>query len=123
MSKSPEQEHPRKAIGWAARDSSGVLSPFKFSRRYFPFALHLCMSIHSGESSPKSFRSEHHLIYPVSRILHFKQIKYRSLLQFSLRFSFLFFFLSDFHHDYHYSIDAIFLHKINKYTCSFLFFF
>ncbi|XP_010244709.1 PREDICTED: probable mannitol dehydrogenase [Nelumbo nucifera] len=33
MSKSPEQEHPRKAIGWAARDSSGVLSPFKFSRR------------------------------------------------------------------------------------------
>ncbi|XP_043711793.1 probable mannitol dehydrogenase [Telopea speciosissima] len=33
MSKSPEEEHPRKAFGWAARDSSGVLSPFKFSRR------------------------------------------------------------------------------------------
>ncbi|PRQ57194.1 putative mannitol dehydrogenase [Rosa chinensis] len=30
---SNEQEHPRKAVGWAARDSSGVLSPFSFSRR------------------------------------------------------------------------------------------
>ncbi|XP_004307159.1 PREDICTED: probable mannitol dehydrogenase [Fragaria vesca subsp. vesca] len=28
-----EQEHPKKASGWAARDSSGVLSPFSFSRR------------------------------------------------------------------------------------------
>ncbi|KAB1211051.1 8-hydroxygeraniol dehydrogenase [Morella rubra] len=33
MAKSPEQEHPKKAFGWAARDPSGVLSPFKFSRR------------------------------------------------------------------------------------------
>jgi len=33
MVASPEQEHPRKAFGWAARDTSGVLSPFKFSRR------------------------------------------------------------------------------------------
>ncbi|XP_042490916.1 probable mannitol dehydrogenase [Macadamia integrifolia] len=33
MSKAPEDEHPRKAFGWAARDSSGLLSPFKFSRR------------------------------------------------------------------------------------------
>jgi len=33
MAKSPEQEHPKKAFGWAARDTSGVLSPFKFSRR------------------------------------------------------------------------------------------
>ncbi|XP_059624099.1 probable mannitol dehydrogenase isoform X1 [Cornus florida] len=33
MAKSPETEHPVKAFGWAARDSSGVLSPFKFSRR------------------------------------------------------------------------------------------
>ncbi|XP_010241688.1 PREDICTED: probable cinnamyl alcohol dehydrogenase 9 isoform X2 [Nelumbo nucifera] len=34
MSKSPEQEeHPRKAFGWAARDASGILSPFNFSRR------------------------------------------------------------------------------------------
>ncbi|KAE8704945.1 putative mannitol dehydrogenase [Hibiscus syriacus] len=33
MAKSPEEEHPKKAFGWAARDCSGVLSPFKFSRR------------------------------------------------------------------------------------------
>ncbi|BFG35657.1 hypothetical protein CerSpe_219310 [Prunus speciosa] len=33
MAVSPEQEHPKKAFGWAARDSSGVLSPFTFSRR------------------------------------------------------------------------------------------
>nr|XP_010941697.1 8-hydroxygeraniol dehydrogenase isoform X2 [Elaeis guineensis] len=30
---SPETEHPRKAVGWAARDHSGVLFPFTFSRR------------------------------------------------------------------------------------------
>ncbi|XP_043694879.1 probable mannitol dehydrogenase isoform X2 [Telopea speciosissima] len=34
MSKSPEEIHPTKAFGWAARDSSGVLCPFKFSRRH-----------------------------------------------------------------------------------------
>ncbi|CBI18802.3 unnamed protein product, partial [Vitis vinifera] len=33
MAKSPEQQHPTKAFGWAATDPSGVLSPFKFSRR------------------------------------------------------------------------------------------
>lgn len=33
MSKSPEEEHPVKAFGWAARDQSGHLSPFNFSRR------------------------------------------------------------------------------------------
>ncbi|RWR74094.1 Alcohol dehydrogenase superfamily [Cinnamomum micranthum f. kanehirae] len=33
MLKSPEEEHPQKVFGWAARDTSGVLSPFKFSRR------------------------------------------------------------------------------------------
>ncbi|RWR74092.1 putative mannitol dehydrogenase [Cinnamomum micranthum f. kanehirae] len=33
MSKSPEEEHPQKAFGWAARDTSGILSPLKFSRR------------------------------------------------------------------------------------------
>ncbi|KAF7130371.1 hypothetical protein RHSIM_Rhsim10G0174500 [Rhododendron simsii] len=33
MAKAPEEEHPVKAFGWAARDTSGVLSPFKFSRR------------------------------------------------------------------------------------------
>ncbi|KAI5560655.1 hypothetical protein POPTR_016G065300v4 [Populus trichocarpa] len=31
--KLPEEEHPKPAFGWAARDQSGVLSPFKFSRR------------------------------------------------------------------------------------------
>ncbi|KAI8018290.1 putative mannitol dehydrogenase [Camellia lanceoleosa] len=30
---SAEQQHPVEALGWAARDTSGVLSPFKFSRR------------------------------------------------------------------------------------------
>ncbi|CAI8595525.1 unnamed protein product [Vicia faba] len=33
MASQPEVEHPKKAFGWAARDKSGVLSPFKFSRR------------------------------------------------------------------------------------------
>ncbi|KAF2290632.1 hypothetical protein GH714_014796 [Hevea brasiliensis] len=32
-SKLPEEEHPKQAFGWAARDESGVLSPFNFSRR------------------------------------------------------------------------------------------
>ncbi|THG07874.1 hypothetical protein TEA_011978 [Camellia sinensis var. sinensis] len=35
MAKLPaEQQHPVEALGWAARDTSGVLSPFKFSRRH-----------------------------------------------------------------------------------------
>ncbi|KAK4256760.1 hypothetical protein QN277_006444 [Acacia crassicarpa] len=33
MARSPECEHPQKAFGWAARDTSGHLSPFPFSRR------------------------------------------------------------------------------------------
>ncbi|XP_031285149.1 8-hydroxygeraniol dehydrogenase-like [Pistacia vera] len=33
MAKSPVDQHPVKAFGWAATDSSGHLSPFKFSRR------------------------------------------------------------------------------------------
>lgn len=33
MASQPETEHPKKAFGWAAKDTSGVLSPFKFSRR------------------------------------------------------------------------------------------
>ena len=37
VAKLPEEEHPRLAFGWAARDQSGVLSPFKFSRRFFSF--------------------------------------------------------------------------------------
>ncbi|KAL3721819.1 hypothetical protein ACJRO7_034199 [Eucalyptus globulus] len=33
MVKSREQEHPEEALGWAAIDASGLLCPFKFSRR------------------------------------------------------------------------------------------
>ncbi|KAM7529384.1 hypothetical protein LguiB_032794 [Lonicera macranthoides] len=33
VGKSPEEQHPVKTFGWAAKDTSGVLSPFKFSRR------------------------------------------------------------------------------------------
>ncbi|KAK1404165.1 hypothetical protein POM88_003770 [Heracleum sosnowskyi] len=33
MANSSETQHPVKAFGWAARDTTGVLSPFKFSRR------------------------------------------------------------------------------------------
>nr|WIA95137.1 8-hydroxygeraniol oxidoreductase [Gardenia jasminoides] len=33
MAESTETEHPVEVFGWAARDSSGNLSPFKFSRR------------------------------------------------------------------------------------------
>ncbi|KAM7523596.1 hypothetical protein LguiA_013498 [Lonicera macranthoides] len=33
MAKSPEQEHPQNAFGWAATDTSGKISPFNFSRR------------------------------------------------------------------------------------------
>uniref|UniRef100_A0A2P2LTI9 Sinapyl alcohol dehydrogenase-like protein n=1 Tax=Rhizophora mucronata TaxID=61149 RepID=A0A2P2LTI9_RHIMU len=33
MAKSVETEHPVKAFGWVARDQSGHLSPFNFSRR------------------------------------------------------------------------------------------
>ncbi|KAI3731891.1 hypothetical protein L1987_63083 [Smallanthus sonchifolius] len=33
MGSSPETEHPVKALGYAARDSSGLLSPLNFSRR------------------------------------------------------------------------------------------
>ncbi|KAJ4714588.1 putative Alcohol dehydrogenase [Melia azedarach] len=33
MGQIPEEQQPKKALGWAARDISGVLSPFHFSRR------------------------------------------------------------------------------------------
>ncbi|XP_042521039.1 probable mannitol dehydrogenase [Macadamia integrifolia] len=33
MSNSQGEEHTQKAFGWAARDTSGVLSPFHFTRR------------------------------------------------------------------------------------------
>nr|GEX26016.1 probable mannitol dehydrogenase [Tanacetum cinerariifolium] len=37
MTSSPDMEHPVKAVGYAARDASGVLSPINFSRRYNVF--------------------------------------------------------------------------------------
>jgi cinnamyl-alcohol dehydrogenase len=43
-----EVEHPKKAFGWAARDTSGVLSPFNFSRRlsfYTSFLFFICCTI------------------------------------------------------------------------------
>jgi cinnamyl-alcohol dehydrogenase len=33
MATQDDDEHPKKAFGWAARDSSGLLSPFNFFRR------------------------------------------------------------------------------------------
>ncbi|KAF8413512.1 hypothetical protein HHK36_001502 [Tetracentron sinense] len=33
MSNSEEEEQSQKAFGWAARDPSGILSPFHFTRR------------------------------------------------------------------------------------------
>lgn len=36
-----ENVHPQKAFGWAARDTSGILSPFHFFRRYL-----MTISIH-----------------------------------------------------------------------------
>ncbi|XP_019445354.1 PREDICTED: 8-hydroxygeraniol dehydrogenase-like isoform X1 [Lupinus angustifolius] len=33
MASQAELEHPNKAFGWASRDTSGILSPFNFSRR------------------------------------------------------------------------------------------
>lgn len=57
MAISPE-EHPQKAFGWAARDSSGILSPFRFSRRFvFIFAIlvfsfiWLCCDVEMSHSS------------------------------------------------------------------------
>ncbi|KAH7662671.1 cinnamyl-alcohol dehydrogenase protein [Dioscorea alata] len=44
MEKSAEKEHPREAFGWAARDTSGVLSPYHFSRRN-PTAKDVCIKI------------------------------------------------------------------------------
>lgn len=37
--KSCQEGHPAEAFGWAARDQSGVLSPFKFSRRFHLLSL------------------------------------------------------------------------------------
>jgi len=47
MAAQPELEHPKKAFGWAARDPSGVLSPFNFSRRFtsFTYIYYYCQTI------------------------------------------------------------------------------
>jgi len=33
MAVQPEDEHPRKVYGWAARDTSGLLCPFLFLQK------------------------------------------------------------------------------------------
>jgi len=45
MATQPELEHPNKAFGWAARDTSGVLSPFNFSRRLIHPPLHFLFQL------------------------------------------------------------------------------
>ncbi|KAL3721818.1 hypothetical protein ACJRO7_034198 [Eucalyptus globulus] len=59
MVKSPEQEHPQEALGWAARDDCGLLSPFKFSRRAtgekdVKFKVLFCGICHSDLHSTKN---------------------------------------------------------------------
>ncbi|KAJ6825450.1 8-hydroxygeraniol dehydrogenase-like [Iris pallida] len=56
---SPETEHPRKAFGLAARDSSGELTPFHFSRRNngdddVTLKIHYCGICHSDLHSVKN---------------------------------------------------------------------
>ncbi|RDY08850.1 putative mannitol dehydrogenase, partial [Mucuna pruriens] len=71
MATQPEIEHPRKAFGWAARDPSGVLSPFNFSRR-FPhlftqYIFHICYTIFFLVPLASSFGKyeQHYVIKPV----------------------------------------------------------
>jgi hypothetical protein len=45
MATQPDDEHPKKALGWAARDFSGLLSPFNFFRRFS--LTHLFISTYS----------------------------------------------------------------------------
>ncbi|CAH9120272.1 unnamed protein product [Cuscuta europaea] len=59
MAAFPENEHPNKAFGWAARDSSGILSPFSFSRRDsgpddVTIKIHYCGVCHSDLHSVKN---------------------------------------------------------------------
>ena len=49
MSKSAEEEQPQKAFGWAARDNSGILSPFHFSRRYT--CIHILLPLLSAKEN------------------------------------------------------------------------
>nr|AFY63472.1 geraniol dehydrogenase [Perilla frutescens] len=68
MAKTPETEHPVKAFGWAARDNSGTLSPFNFSRRDtgerdVQFKVLYCGVCHSDLHMVKNERGVTH--YPV----------------------------------------------------------
>ncbi|KAL5714919.1 cinnamyl-alcohol dehydrogenase [Ranunculus cassubicifolius] len=68
MSKSPEQEHPQKALGWAARDNSGTLSPFNFSRRDIgaddvAIKIHYCGVCHSDYHAVKN--DWKNTVYPI----------------------------------------------------------
>jgi hypothetical protein len=45
MATQDDDEHPKKALGWAARDFSGLLSPFNFFRRFS--LAHLFISTYS----------------------------------------------------------------------------
>lgn len=53
MAKSPETEHPVQAIGYAASDTSGILSPFKFSRRYI---IHTFLFMHVSINEVGSYQ-------------------------------------------------------------------
>ncbi|KAG5529653.1 hypothetical protein RHGRI_030136 [Rhododendron griersonianum] len=59
MAKAPEEDHPVRAFGWATRDTSGVLSPFNFSRRVTEdedvrFKIFYCGICHSDLHSAKN---------------------------------------------------------------------
>ncbi|CAH2042517.1 unnamed protein product, partial [Thlaspi arvense] len=68
MAKSLEEQHPVKVIGWAAKDSSGVLAPFNFSRRAtgekdVTFKVLYCGVCHSDLNSTRNF-----LTYPTHQV-------------------------------------------------------
>lgn len=59
MAKRAENEQPQRAFGWAARDPSGILSPFHFSRREngdddVTVKIHYCGVCHSDLHSLKN---------------------------------------------------------------------
>ncbi|KAL3849330.1 hypothetical protein ACJIZ3_011212 [Penstemon smallii] len=67
---SPEEEHPVKAFGWAARDQSGILSPFPFSRRAtgekdVRLKILYCGVCHSDLHSAKNDSGDGEVTYPV----------------------------------------------------------
>lgn len=67
---SARTEHPVEAFGWAARDESGVLSPFKFSRRAtgeedVTFKVLYCGICHSDLNSIKNYWGNNSNYYPI----------------------------------------------------------